>query len=175
MTRVNGNMTLMLDSEPTLEANAADTQSIHAWSQEDPATEVVDYRPRSWKLPITVAAAALIGIAGAGTYLAWPDAPVKPQQSATKAQVAPTPKPVIPSSAPVQPMSPDQRFIALLKQHGRVISEPLAIKAAHWVCDQEKQGIPDPQLAQLLVEGTPGSTLESEAIFVDLAREVYCN
>lgn len=169
-------MTLMLDSDPTLEANAADTQSIHAWSQEDPATEVVDYRPRSWKLPITVAAAALIGIVGAGTYLEWPQTPVKPQQSAGKVQVAPPPAvPTIQASPPVRPLSQDDRFIALLKQRNViVVSPPLAINGAHETCTNLAKGFTARQIAQAASDVTPGENLPTAATFVATAQEIYC-
>lgn len=165
-------MTLMLDPEPTLAAVTPEdeTQSLHAWSQEDTATEVVDYRPRSWKVP-TVAALAATAALTAGAFLAWP--------SATNPKVAPsTPQvvaPAIPASPPVQVQSPDQRFIALLKQRGQTVIAPdTAIRAAHAVCTAESQGKPDPQIAAELVASTAGSDMKMATVFLYTAQSVYC-
>jgi Protein of unknown function (DUF732) len=161
-------MTLMLD--PTVAAPSEDeTQSLHAWSQEDDVTEVVDYRPRSWKLPALVALLAASAAVTAGLFLAWPQSAGNPQVTPSKPQAA----------APIKPITaaqtPDQRFIALVQQRGfRIISEPLAIKAAHAVCVDEHNGYTDPEIAQQLVKTTPGADLKAAAIFVDTAHEVFC-
>lgn len=165
---VNGTMTLMLDPEPTLAAPSEDeTQSLHAWSQEDSVTEVVDYRTRSWKIPALVVTLAAAAAVTAGLFAAWPE-------SATKPQVAPT-QVAIPSSPPVQVQSPDQRFIALLKQRGlKVYSESMAINAAHAACTAEAQGRPDSEIAAQFVASSPLMDLKKATIFVYTAHEVYC-
>jgi hypothetical protein len=167
-------MTLMLDPEPTLAAPTEDeTQSLHAWSQEDTA-EVVDYRPRSWKLPalvVTIAAAAAVT---AGLFLAWPSA-TKPQVAPTKPQVTAPAKPAIPTSPPVQSQNPDDRYVALIQQRGMdVISRTQTINAAHWICEQHKHGYPATEIAQAIIDSTPGMTMKGAAIDIDTALEVYC-
>lgn len=73
-------------AEPTAAAEPADepvtalghagddseTQSIHAWSltsDDDADTEVIERR--SWRLPVALAAAALVAVSGAGGYVAF--------------------------------------------------------------------------------------------------------
>jgi hypothetical protein len=164
-------MTLMLDPEPTLAASVEDeTQSLHAWSQEDAATEVVEYRPRSWKLPLTAAIAATAALA-AGAFLAWPQSATKPLVAPTKPQVAPS----IAASPPVQVQSPDQRFLALVQQHGQtVVSPSQALQAAHAVCTAEAQGKSDTEIAAELVASSPGADLKMATTFLYTAHEVYC-
>jgi hypothetical protein len=164
-------MTLMLN--PTQEVNVDPTESLHAWSQEDDITEVVDYRQRSWRIPALLAVLAAAIAVGAGMFLAWPhQSATKPQVASIQSRVA---KPMIPASPPVQVISPDQRFLALVQQRGvRIVSSPLALKAAHAICIDEKNGYTDVEIAEQLVKTTPGTNLQTEAIFVDTAREVYC-
>jgi hypothetical protein len=174
-------MTLMLDPTQAADVVEDETQSIHAWSQADDAPTVIAYQPsRSWKLPTAVAVTAACAAIGAGTFLAWPQsagkplvAPAKPQvtQSANPAPV----KPVIIPSPPVQPQSPDERFIALLKQRDVVVvSPPLVLNGGHNVCDLLSQGYTAPQIAEASVRSTPGTNLKTQATFVATAQEVYC-
>lgn len=129
------------------------TQSLRAWSQVD-TQEVVEYRPRRWKIP---AAAAVCVIA---PVLLWPRSAGKPQLAPPKPQVTET---------------QDQRFIRLLGEHHQeVVSPKLAVDAAHWACRQHDKTTPDLQIAQQLQAATPGATITGAGIFVDLAREVYC-
>lgn len=161
-------MTLML--EPTLAASVEDeTQSLHAWSQEDAATEPVEYRRRGWKLPAAAAFVVVAGIIG-GALALWHH-----QESATKTLVAPTkPQVALPASPPILAQNPDDRFLALVRQHLTLVSPKLALAAAHNACIEHNQGIPDPQIAQDIVAGTPGMDLRNASVFVDLTREVYC-
>jgi hypothetical protein len=163
-----------MEGEPTLAAVTPEdeTQSLHAWSQEDTATELVDYRPRSWKIPALAATLAAISLT-AGVFLAWPE-------SAPQAQVAPaSPQvsaPTITSSAPIQPQSPDQRFIALLKQRNVVVvSPPLAINGAHETCTNLAKGFTARDIAQAFMNVSPGKQdMTTAGTFVATAQEVYC-
>lgn len=168
-------MTFMLDQEPTVAATVDDeTQSLHAWSQEDAATDVVDYRPRGWKLPAMVATLAVGAAISAGVFLAWPH-PVNPQVSATKPQVASPTKPTIVAPPPAQTISPDQRFLALVQQRGvQLVSPPAALKGAHDTCRLEAEGHSAKEIAQAFTDVTPGITLKTEGIFVMTAEEIYC-
>jgi Protein of unknown function (DUF732) len=160
-------MTLMLDPEPTLAADTIEdeTRSIHAWSQEDAATEVVDYRPRSWRLPVTLAIAAAVGMIGAAAYLEWPASTPQPVAVAPHVQASP----------PVKPLTPDQRFLNLIQQRGvKLVSPPAAIKGAHDVCRLEAEGHNANEIAQAFVNVTPGADIKTEGIFVMTAEEVYC-
>jgi hypothetical protein len=172
---VNGSMTLMIDPEPTVSAQVEDeTQSLHAWSQEDTATELVDYRPRSWKIPATIAALAAGAAITAGLFMAWPSA-TKQQVAPTKSQVAAPAKPAIPSTPSIQSQNPDDRYVALIQQRGMdVISRTQTINAAHWICEQHKNGYPASQIAQAIIDATPGMTMKGAAIDIDTALEVYC-
>ncbi len=165
-----------MDDEPTQAADlgAGETQSIHAWSQADDYTEPdIPTQHRGWKLPVAASLVAVAAVA-AGAFALWPHHTVQ----TAPAQRAPKPaaqKPVIAPPPPAAPTDPDSRFIAFLKQQRiRVISPSMAIKAGHWVCEKEAQGFSDPELAQALVNSTPGSNLDTEAMFVDIAHEVYC-
>jgi hypothetical protein len=164
-------MTLMLDPEPTISADTVEdeTQSLHAWSQEDAATEVVDYRQRSWKLPITLAVAAVVGMIGAAAYLEWPTHSAQPV-----AHTAPAPNAAKPQVAP-KPLTKDERFLTLVQQRGiTVVSKPLMLNAGPFVCTAESQGHTDPEIAEAFTQSTPGMDLKTANVFVDTAVEVYC-
>lgn len=151
-----------MDDTEASDITAERTQSLQAWSEEEP-TEVVRYR--SWRLPLALTAVALTAAAVAGAIL-WPH-----HQGATKPQVAPE-KPQV--EAP-KPETPDQRFVRLLgERHTTVVSPPLAVKAAHLTCETHGRGVADPDIAQGLMQSTPGADMRSMSIFVDTAREVYC-
>jgi hypothetical protein len=63
------------EEQPTQLGDAAaegKTQSINAWSlADDDDTEVVNPHRRSWKLPIALAAAALVAVGGVAGYQQW--------------------------------------------------------------------------------------------------------
>lgn len=168
-----------LMDEPTLAADLdkLDTQSIRAWSQADDAEALTEYIPRrSWKLPALIAALAATAAVGAGAFLMFP------QESATKPQVAPAKPPVaapthpsIAPSPPVQQQSPDERFIALLKQRRVVVVSPLlAVNGAHETCTDLAQGWSARDIAEAATRSTPGTDLKTESTFVATAQEVYC-
>lgn len=173
-------MTLMLDPEPTLAAPSEDeTQSIHAWSQEDAATEVVEYRPRSWRTPLLIAAAAVAAICTAGVVYeintAVDGGATNPLVAPEKPQVAAPAKPSIVPSPPIQMQSPDQRFLNLLQQRGvKVVSPPAALAGAHDVCRLESEGHNAREIAQAFANVTPGADFNTEGVFVMTAEEIYC-
>lgn len=162
----------MDDAEPTQAADVPDdeTQSIHAWSQSDEATEPAVYTPpRSWRIPVMLAAIAISAVAAASG--------VAHHASETHSTPAPTaaPTPSIAPAPPPRPPTPDERFLALAKQRGvQIVSPSLAITAGRDVCTYESQGYSDPEIAQAFVRSTPGTDLRTESIFVDTAKEVYC-
>lgn len=173
----------MDDAEPTQAADVPDdeTQSIHAWSQaDDAATDLaVTEDPRSWRLPLALAGIAAAAAISVGAVVTWPHHPAAthPTPAPTAAPTTPVAQPTLnmSTSPPALPEDPDQRFLALLDRRGQiVVSAPLAIHAGHWVCTAEAQGFTDPQIAQNLVDGTPGGDLRTESVFVDTAREVFC-
>lgn len=149
--------------DDTEAAPEVQTRSLRAWGEADP-TDVIEYRERSWRAPILLAAAALAAIAGAIIWVQQTKSDENPQVSAAKQPVAPE-----------RQLTPDDRYVGLLQQRGMtVVSRDMSIKAAHAICDQHKQGIPDPQMADELIRSTPGMTMKGAAINVDTAREVYC-
>lgn len=168
----------LMEAEPTLAAITPEdeTQSLHAWSQADDGDAITEYIPqRSWKFPALVTVLAASAAVTAAAFLAWPESATNPLVAPEKPNVAAPAHPSIAPSPPLQAQSPDQRFLALIQQRGiRIVSQPLAVAAAHWVCTQEAKGYPDPDIAQALVNSTPGSNLKTESIFVDTTREVYC-
>src|SRR6185312_2574593 len=165
-------MTLMLDPEPTVAATEVEdaTQSIHAWSQEDAVTEVVDYHPRSWKLPITLAAAAIVGMIGAATYLEWPKPSVAAQTHPTT--ITSAPKPQVAPKAETQ----DQHFITLFTSRGGLVEpgrEQMVINEAHQLCTQLTSENENQVIADIL-KGTPGMTRYTAELFTDAVIDVYC-
>jgi hypothetical protein len=167
-------MTLMLDPEPTLAAQVEDeTQSLHAWSQADDGEAITEYiQRRSWKIPAAVAAISASAAIAAGLFLAWPQSATKSLVAPTKPQVA---APAIPVSPPVQVQSPDQRFLALLKQRDVVVvSPPLAINGAHETCTDLAKGYSAREIAEAGVRATPGENLDTAGTFVATAQEIYC-
>jgi hypothetical protein len=174
----------MMD-EPTLAADTleGETQSIHAWSQEDAATEVVDYRPRSWKAPILATVAAVAALAGAGFVVyeinnAVDRPAVINPPSAAKPQVAPPVK-VVPPAPPVvvppKPESKDDVYVRLLHEHGIPTGPAEAVGAeGRGICNRLSHGETEPQMARDIMAGTPGITLKDAWIWVDTAVEVYC-
>ena len=159
-----------MGDEPTEAAGhqETETQSIHAWSQENADTEPVLPHRRSWKLPVALAGAAAVAAIGVAAYLEWPE------HSAPLVAQPPPDAPHV-QAPPAKPQTKDERFLALLQQRGAAaVSSPLAVKAGHWVCEKETLGFSAPELAQALVTSTPGTNLKAMAIFVDTAQEVYC-
>lgn len=165
----------LMEAEPTLAAITPEdeTQSLHAWSQADDGEAITEYIPRrSWKIPATVAAIAASAAIAAGVFLAWPQNATKPQVAPAKPQVV---APAIPASPPVEVQSPDQRFIALLKQRNVVVvSPPLAINGAHETCTDLGQGYSAREIAEAGVRATPAENLDTAGTFVATAQEVYC-
>lgn len=152
--------------DDTEAAPEVQTRSLRAWGEADP-TDVIEYRERSWKAPILLAAAALAAVALVGTM--WPrhhteeSRPQATPQSAPKPQVAPPPP------------TRDQRFLQLLPQRGvELVSPPAAIKGAHDVCRLESEGHQAKEIAEAFTQVTPGATLKTEGIFVMTAEEIYC-
>lgn len=166
------------DTQPAAEAtDPGPTEHIHAWSEKDDATEVVTYVPRhSWKLPLLCAALATSAVVG-GAIFAWPHHHV-PTPVPTTTHQAPSPKaqPPTPSVAPVpKPQSQDERFISLMSERGwHTMIPSMALNAAHTVCTREAQGFTDPEIAQGLVNSTPGMDMQAAAVFTDTAVEVFC-
>jgi len=159
-----------MGDEPTEAAGhqETETQSIHAWSQENADTEPVLPHRRSWKLPVALAGAAAVAAIGVAAYLGWPE-----HSASRVAQPAPVTHHV--QAPPPKPQTKDERYLALLQQRGvRVVSPPLALNAAHFVCTSLAQGHAAPEIAQALVNSTPGTDLKTESIAVDTAQEVYC-
>jgi hypothetical protein len=165
----------MDEAEPTLPADLADseTQSIHAWSQADNAEAITTYIPRrSWKIPAGLAALAVAAVVTTGVVHEWPHTQPPAAQTTPVAPVAPK---IQPPPLPALPATPDQRFIALLKQRGViVVSPPLAINGAHETCTNLAKGYTAREIAEAEVKATPGANINTESTFVATAQEVYC-
>jgi hypothetical protein len=164
-----------------------ETQSIHAWSQEDDATEVVDYRPRSWKAPILATVAAVAALAGAGFVVYEINSAVdRPHAvintpSAAKPQVAPPVKVVPPVAAPPvvvppKPESKDDVYVRLLHEHGIPTGPAEAVAAeGRGICFRINRGETEAQMVRDVMAGTPSISSQDAWIWVDTAVEVYCS
>jgi hypothetical protein len=176
--------------DPTLAAvplDEGETQSIHAWSQEDADTDVVDYRPRSWKAPLLLAVTAAVAVVGAGAWTVWPQLEQSPHQaavapSAAKPQVAPPAKvaPRVsappPVAVPPKPESKNDVYVRLLHEHGIPTGPAEAVGAeGRGICYRINHGETEAQMVRDVMAGTPGISSQDAWIWVDTAIEVYCS
>jgi len=156
-------MTLMLDPEPTLAASVEDeTQSLHAWSQEDTATEVVDYWPRSWRTPLILVAVAIAALTAVGVWTMRPQPAPTPVVSAPKPQVA--------------PLDPVARYAELYRSRGGRIfpgHEQAAADEARNVCVELASKTPGDEINDIMAS-SPGFNRYYAGVVTNTAIDVFC-
>lgn len=153
-----------------------ETQSIHAWADDDDDTEIV--RHRSWKIPVSVAVLAAASAITAGVVMAWPQHHIVAAQPPAAAQPVPVLVPDRPLKTVDQPppLTPDQQFLAALNQEGlKPIGDPtVAIKAAHETCDYLAAGHTRTQAVQHYAANNPELTPTQLATAIEITAQTYC-
>ena len=164
-------------AEPVLDATEPapsqdETQSVYAWSQEGDDTQIIGRR--SWRLPITLAALAVAGLATAGVVTVWP------HHSTPKNPAVVAAPPVVAPPAPELAMAPaDKKFIDSLKAYGFKINDAKqtadSIAQGRGICQLLSLGEPsDLVIQEMHDEKMPQLSLAQTHIVVDDAIAAYC-